>query len=57
MRAAQYLLMFVQLSCLLVIIYGAYQALGTWPLGAVAAAALVLAASLYVESRLSPEEN
>jgi hypothetical protein len=57
MRAAQYLIMFIQVACLLVIIYGAYLALGTWPLGAVAAAALVLAASLYVESRLSPEEK
>jgi hypothetical protein len=56
-RTVAYLLTFVQLACLLVIVYGAYLAIDSKPVFAIVVASVILAASLYVESRLPYEED
>lgn len=55
-RTLAYLLSAVQLACLLVIVYGAYLAIDSKPVFAIVVAATVLAATLYIETRLPPED-
>jgi hypothetical protein len=56
-RTVAYLLSAVQLACLLVIVYAAYLAIESKPVFAIVVASVVLAASLYIESRLPYEEG
>lgn len=56
-RTLAYLLSAVQLTCLLVIVYGAYLAIDSKPVFAIVVAAVVLVASLYLEARLPIEDD
>lgn len=56
-RTVAYLLTLIQLTCLLVIVYAAYLAIDSKPVFAIVVASVILAASLYVESRLPPEDD